>query len=478
MAGTLRASKQGLELIDQVRRARGWSAQSSTWAEASQVSLSTLKRFLRKTPIAKHSFVAICQAVGIENWEEIADLPLLSNFNSEIISPVTPSFFSYDPNWVGRDSLLTNLQKRVESSCRLLILTGIGGIGKTALAERLAVELQSNWLGGDWSKFIQENFDDQEQPTDFDAVASRLLEKCGQAVTPEESKDSQRLLHRFVKHLEENRYLLVIDSLENILKGNEDQGWSEFADARFVQLFSRILSATSFQSLIILTSQDIPAQILELGTRYQNFWYSQQLTGLSNQEQLALFDKTGLGNKLEASSIPYLARIGAAYEGHPLALRIIIGEIKGSPFNGNVIAYWNKYGSEIEEVEKVIFEAQKGKITGEDQWKLDRFTLSLQRNVRLRLKKSFARLEKNNKYSYILLCETSVYRCPVPEAFWLSHLEDWDCNREDQIAALEALKERYLVEEIIDNNQYLLRQHNLIRSVSLEHLTDFSKDSE
>jgi hypothetical protein len=79
-------------------------------------------------------------------------------------------------------------------------------------------------------------------------------------------------------------------------------------------------------------------------------------------------------------------------------------------------------------------------------------------------------LKEEAKWAYILLCESSVYRCPVPEDFWLSHLEDWDRDEDEQRTALESLRDRYLVEELIDNNLYLLRQHNLIRSISLEQL--------
>jgi hypothetical protein len=63
-----------------------------------------------------------------------------------------------------------------------------------------------------------------------------------------------------------------------------------------------------------------------------------------------------------------------------------------------------------------------------------------------------------------------VYRCPVPKDFWLSHLEDWDRDEEEQQVALDALRDRYLVEEVVESDRCLLRQHNLIRGVSLEHL--------
>jgi hypothetical protein len=98
--------------------------------------------------------------------------------------------------------------------------------------------------------------------------------------------------------------------------------------------------------------------------------------------------------------------------------------------------------------------------------------------VRSRLNKTFARLQKDVKYAYILLCEASIYRCSVPENFWLSHLEDWDRDEEEQKAALDSLLDRYLVEQLVENDQCLLRQHNLIRSVSLEHLKQWGKKDE
>jgi hypothetical protein len=329
----------------------------------------------------------------------------------------------------------------------------------------------SDWFDADWSKFHQENFDNEEQASDFVSVAARWLEKWGELVTPDDRKDAQRLLNRLIKYLSENRHLIQIDSLENILQGNEEEGWSDFKDEWWVRFFGAYLKLPSCQSFIILTSQDLPGQLQEIGTRYQNFWYCQPLSGLNNTEQFHLFDKIGLDTSDVSAGKSYLARIGSAYEGHPLALRVIAGEIKSQSFNGNVLAYWNRYGAEVEEVEKAIEEAKEGKTTGEDSWQLDRFTRTLRTNVRSRLNKTFARLQDEAKWAYVLLCESSVYRCPVPADWWLSHLEDWEQDEEQQKLALVTLRDRYLVEEQLDDmNQCLLRQHNLIRSVSLEQL--------
>jgi hypothetical protein len=440
-----------------------------------EIALSTVSNFFRGVKVYVSTFERICEALGLDK-RSIALPQQSQTAPDEPIPPVrlNVNFYAYDDAWVGRDTLITELTQKLNGTTRLLMITGIAGIGKTALAERLFIEFQNTWLKGNGDehdkRLIRENFDNQDQATDFSSVAARLLEKCEQIVTPDDRKDGERLLDRLFQHLQQNRYLVVIDSLEFILKGSEEQGWSEFEDAGFVRFFQRILAAETFQSRIILTSQELPAQILEMGTRYQNFWFCQPLTGLSGAEQYELFKKIGLDITPQSLSRSYLNRIGRAYEGHPLALRVIIGEIGSQPFYGNVVAYWNKYGDEIEEVEQAIAAAEDGNITGQDEWKLDRFTRSLRRNVRSRLEKTFARLQADARTAYLLLCETSVYRCPVPETFWLTHLEYWDCDKETQATALEILKERYLVEEVVNEQQPLIKQHNLIRSVALDHL--------
>jgi nucleoside phosphorylase/Tfp pilus assembly protein PilF len=394
----------------------------------------------------------------------------LTDIEQPLQQATAPNFFAYDDSWVGRNGLIQDLSDRVNCNCRLMLLLGMTGIGKTALGERLAVEM-SDWIDADWSKYHQENFDDERQPSDFLNVAARWLEKWRELVTPDDRKDPQRLLNRLIKYLSENRYLIQIDSLENILQGNEEEGWSDFKDEWWVKFFEAYLKLPSCQSIIMLTSQDLPGQLQAIGTRAQNFWHCQPLSGLNQPEQFHLFEKVGLDISEASEGKSYLARIGNIYEGHPLALRVIAGEIKSQPFNGKVSAYWKRYSNEIEEVEKAIEESKEEKTTGEDRWQLDRFTKTLRTNVRSRLNRTFARLQGEAKWAYILLCESSVYRCPVPSGWWLSHLEDWEQNEEQQQLALEILRDRYLVEEQInDIGQCLLRQHNLIRSVSLEHL--------
>jgi formylglycine-generating enzyme required for sulfatase activity/nucleoside phosphorylase/tetratricopeptide (TPR) repeat protein len=446
------------------------SSKNDKWyAYAAAVAAGFTKHFLLDEPLAPRN-IAGEQGLGDDSGSKV-DLKTVQS--EKVPSVSSPNFFACDDAWVGRDNLIQDLSDRIRGNCRLLMLVGMTGIGKTALGERIAVEIV-DWFENDWSHYHQENFNNDQQASDFASVAARWLEKWGEIVTPEDRKDPQRLLNRLIEHLCENRYLIQMDALEYILWGYEE-GWSDFKDIWWLKFFDSYLKVDSCESRFILTSQDLPEAIQEIGMQSQNFWYCQPLSGLRQPEQVALFAKTGLD--VVSPNRNYLERIGNAYEGHPLALRVIAGEIKNKPFNGNVQAYWNKYGSEVEEVEKAIAEAQTGISVGaDDRWQLDRFTKTLKINVRSRLNKTFARLQEDAKWAYILLCESSVYRCPVPEDFWLSHLEDWDRSEEEQRIALDTLRERYLVEELLEENKCLLRQHNLIRSVALECLREFDSD--
>lgn len=451
MADSLRASTCGLELVDQARRKNRWTKTvTSEWWKNANTTQATLKRFWRRVAIDRYAFEGICNAVGV-NWEEVVD-------RNEIQE-------TEDDDWVGRQELIAQLTEKVQGSCRVLILTGITGIGKTALAERLALELQP-----DSNESFSVNFDTQEN-ADFSSVAAQLLTGWQKTVTPDDRKEPQRLLSWLVKHLREHRYLMLIDSLELILKGNSETGWSDFQDEWWEKFFQSLLSAESCGSRIILTSQDLPGQLEAIGLRYLHFWHCQFLRGLSQSEQLELFEKAKLDASTESPGRTYLERIGVAYEGHPLALRVIAGEIATHPFNGNVVAYWKQYGHEIEEVEKA---RQQVKVeSADDEYRLERYTRSLQRAVKQQVEKTFKRLARDVPHAYMLLCLGSVYRRPVPETFWLKPLERLGFNEEKQRVVLDALRDRYLVEEEVINDDLLLRQHNLIRSVGLVHLKNW-----
>lgn len=460
MAVSLKASKEGLEIVDRERRKKGWQATAVAWYSAAKTSEATLKRFRRKMPIQQDVFVAICQAVGIENWEEIVD-------NTPTMQTASYMDFSvYDDAWVGRDSQIQQLSSHINSSCRVLLLVGITGIGKTALAEKLVEELRGNWTE------LRDNFEYDQKASDFASVALQWLEKWGETVPKQDhERKPEQLLRRLVKRLRENRYLILIDSLEYLLTGNEEEGWGDFADEWWGEFFVSFLAEPDCQSRFILTSQDWPTKFEAECDRYKNLWYCQLLKGLEIPEQVALFQKAELDGDLELPHSP-LRVIGEVYDGHPLALRTIAGEIKGS-YGGKVRAYWKDNSRYIEEVKEAIDEARnEGIVKGDDdRWQLASYTKVLRGKVKERIEKTFERLKNDVYDAYVLFCMASIYRCEVKEKWWVINLEDEGYSEDRQKAAMQNLRDRYLVEDggIDDEDNRLVGQHNLIRSVAIAH---------
>jgi hypothetical protein len=227
---------------------------------------------------------------------------------------------------------------------------------------------------------------------------------------------------------------------------------------------------------LIVTTQDIPASLVEIGGRYPNFWHCQPLLGLAAEEQKVLF--ANIGVPLTPSYKTLIARIGQVYGGHPLALRTIAGEVI-QDFQGDLSIYWQHYGAEIEDVEIALAEASAGKMSSStDAWTLDRHSMAMRRQVKSRLEQTFTRLAKNAPRAYMLLCAASIYRCPVKQSWWLRHLQHRGAEEEEPQSAFVALRERYLVEWVIDSEQgVLVGQHNLVRSVALSHRERLSEEA-
>ena len=197
---SIRASKEGLERFEQARNKKRWNQNADALLAKSGVHRSTVQRLKRGLAIRPDNFVALFKAVGIDDWEAQVDNNLLPQ------TKAMPEFSQYDSFWVGgeegREKLVKQLSDRLRGSCRLLLILGLTGIGKTALAERLVVELQ-DWLQEDWkNRWRIANFD-KEKATDFVSVAKNWLYEWYGEGSPEDNKP-ERLFDKLVKHLREN----------------------------------------------------------------------------------------------------------------------------------------------------------------------------------------------------------------------------------------------------------------------------------
>ncbi|PSB24033.1 tetratricopeptide repeat-containing serine protease family protein [Stenomitos frigidus] len=393
-----------------------------------------------------------------QRWLQWLEGAIAANATTLPSTRATLSLSTYDPTtWVGRDTLIAALSRKLQEHYRILAIIGITGIGKTALAKRLVFDCLSPFSSSPTSPtrhFARLNFDDRALPHDFITAATTLLPKLGHATTPDDQKDPQRLLARLLQILRTTPYLVQIDSLEMLLEGDDEQGWTTFKDELWLSFFQQLLAGDECQSQFILTSQALPEALEIAADRYPRYWHRQELGGLSETEQLEIFQKNGL--EPDASAIDYLKRLGQLYDGHPLVLQVIAKDILDRPFHGNVAHYWQRYQAEFDALER-------------DRPSRRHAPRALQLRVMQRVEQSLQRLPVDARN---LLCRSAVYRRPVPEAFWLAILADLPEDR--QWNALEVLKSHNLAEEELaigtDPAVTLLLQHNLIRRVAGDRL--------
>lgn len=447
---------------------RQWPQEDADGGPLYAFSLPTWQRFLSGKPVSAPLVKAACEVLQL-NWRDLVEVE-----SSKELQRQQQELDAAQQGYIARTDTTDLLLADLQADCRILLLTGLTGIGKTAISCRLAEQLhevssrESLW----W-------FVDPEEGLAFSQFAIACLRSWQIDVPSEDSRDANKLLNRLMAALIDRPITIQLHSFEYCLQGNEAMGWNECIDPAWETFFRRCLDVLEFAPRLIISSQDLPNCFRDRdkgdrplgdgrgGDRYR----CQTITGLSHHQRLRLFQSRGLEAQPESPGRPALERIGAAYEGHPLALQIIACEILAEPFLGNVVAYWEKYGKEIIEIEKTAQRedvAQPGR-----EHRLHRYSKRLREKVKERVELTLKRLAEASPSTYILLCHGSVFNRPVPPRFWTRSVSRLGWSTEQTAQALELLVQRCLVEyqqEPCSAEHRVLKLHNLVRSVARDHL--------
>ncbi|NJK66482.1 MAG: ATP-binding protein [Microcoleus sp. SU_5_3] len=355
MAGLLRASEEGLKIIDMVRRNLEWNKTEDAWCLAALVSKATLKRFWSRKGIRRENFINICKAVEIENWEyiaegyknikteplfvaAIADIPLDSQTDRTFALPdnIPPVW-----NWLDRTShintlktLLLNTDNRIPPP-NAIALVGLPGIGKTTLISQLIRQLQTEnnpFVAVAWQSL---EFVKGKAPQ-FDWFLDSLLSALSPADPPnfsDRNAPSAAPLHSFqkieklLKLLKNQPCLIVCDRVETILQFGraETAGYFCETQSEYAWLF-KLLIETAHQSKIIFISRETIAELPPTITREIT------LDGLTAAAAVELLTSFNL-----IATIEELTELAQRYQGHPEALQLVASLIRDdSEYQGNV----------------------------------------------------------------------------------------------------------------------------------------------
>lgn len=288
MEDSLRISDRGLQVVEQARKRRGWNRQSLAWCRAALTSLASLKQFWRRRRIQKDSFIRICEAVGVHNWQEIIEQDLSG---SQLID------WGNAPDPIdlwGREADLETLEAWVrKEQGRVISLFGMSGIGKTALGVELVHRLQDRFDRIIWRSA-------QEFPNS-EALLQDLIATLSEQSHPGEDFAFNQQLQRFQGYLREHRCLILLDDLDLEHQKYED----------ILKIFGR---GRHTSCLITIGLEKLSESLISSHRQVKCY----PLAGLSNaaSDQLLEDTATVFGSQTERSQLIQY------YGGHPVALRL------------------------------------------------------------------------------------------------------------------------------------------------------------
>ena len=221
----------------------------------------------------------------------------------------------------GREQELKTLEQWIIGDrCRLILLLGMGGMGKTALSVKLAQTVLP-----DFEFVLWRSLRDAPHLSDILADLLPILSQQQEVKLP---SGQTAQIARLMQYLRQHRCLLVLDNAETLLQSGDAVGHYLTGYEGYGELLQQIGEGVH-QSCLILTSREKPGEIAALEGEYLPV-RSHALPGLKATDSQALFAAKGLSGSTDDHQ-----QLIEHYRGNPLALKIVATAIR-DVFGGSI----------------------------------------------------------------------------------------------------------------------------------------------
>jgi len=288
--------------------------------------------------VTKKNFKAAIERYQNESFQTVqtsalSDLqPLTSNniFTDWGEAPDVSQFY-------GRHEEQAILRQWIEKEqCRLIAVLGMGGIGKTSLAVKVAKDLAT-------SSEVSTRLDNGTETTQISAPPfERLIWRSLRNAPPlsliledlililSDQQNSKADMSQLLSWLRQRRCLIILDNVETILKAGDRAGYYRTGYEEYGTFFN-LIGGTSHQSCLLLTSREKPGELAVLEGQ-DGAVRSLQLSG-SVEAARSLIQSKGLVGTSEQQQA-----LCDRYSYNPLALKIVATTIH-DVFGGEIGAF-------------------------------------------------------------------------------------------------------------------------------------------
>jgi WD40 repeat protein/transcriptional regulator with XRE-family HTH domain len=321
-------------------------------AEQVRVSRSTVSKYLNGRLVDIAQFKEISFFLGFNDGKELACLPngnpLLecTLIGQTVRTPIAPPALSPEEsaiqrqNWgktehgdtfYGRLAEIEILEKWIlRDQCRAIAVLGMGGIGKTTLAQKFVEHVQDRFEFVIWRSLRQ-------APPLAETLAAILKSILPSASLTLPDTTSEKISY-LVEQFQTLRCLIILDNMESILAGSDLKeestprgGYYRAGYEAYGELIQQ-MGEGLHQSCLVLTSREKPKEISALEGQDAPV-RSLILRGLDpSAAQHILQTKKLMGTPDD------LDRLIQIYAGNPLALKIVASNIQ-EVFAGNTVEF-------------------------------------------------------------------------------------------------------------------------------------------
>ncbi|WAL61492.1 WD40 domain-containing protein [Thermocoleostomius sinensis] len=286
------------------------------------VALATVSNFLNGKPVDRAIFEELCTRLLL-HWKDVA-APLEESSPppampvTNVDRPATQQDWGEAPEvstFYGRmDELATLTQWITVDRCRLIVILGMGGMGKTTLAVKLAEQIQGEFEYVIWRSLLN--------APPIEELLQELIQFLSNQQEIHLPDTLEGRLSRLIQYLNQHRCLVLLDNFESTLQSGTCAGHYNSEYEGYGRLLQR-MSESSHQSCVLLTSREKPKDVsflegIDAPVR------SLQLKGLTQSEGWEIFKSKGCYGADDRE----LQEVFEHYAGNPLALRIVASGIQ------------------------------------------------------------------------------------------------------------------------------------------------------